>query len=111
MIRVLSEATGERRTVLTGADDGRFAVPSLQPGLYRVEAEKQGFSVRSSRIELQVNQERWLDLALTPGPLTSTVEVTTLSEPVEKESGALGTVIESRQVTGLPLDGRNFLEL
>jgi protocatechuate 3,4-dioxygenase beta subunit len=42
MIRVISETTGERRTVLSGADDGRFAVPALQPGLYRVEAEKQG---------------------------------------------------------------------
>ena len=111
MIRVISETTGERRTVLSGADDGRFAVPALQPGLYRVEAEKQGFSVRSSRVELQVNQERWLDMALTAGPVTSTVEVTTLSEPIERESGALATVIESRQVTGLPLDGRNFLEL
>jgi len=110
MIRVISEATGEHRTVLTG-EDGRFAVPALPPGLYRVEAEKSGFSVRSSRIELQVNQERWLDLALTAGPVTATVEVSALTEPVERESGALGTVIERRQVTGLPLDGRNFLEL
>ena len=57
MIRVISETTGERRTVLSGADDGRFAVPALQPGLYRVEAEKQGFSVRSSRVELQVTSD------------------------------------------------------
>ena len=111
MIRVVSETTGELRTALTGAEDGRFAVPALQPGLYRIEAEKPGFSVRSSRVELQVNQERWLDMALTPGAVTATVEVSALAEPIERESGALGTVIESRQVAGLPLDGRNFLEL
>src|SRR5262245_9550783 len=56
-LRVVNEATGESRTLLSGPEDGRFAVPSLLPGFYRVEAEKQGFATRTSRIELQVNQE------------------------------------------------------
>ena len=30
---------------------------------------------------------------------------------LKKDSASLGTVIENRQVTGLPLDGRNFYEL
>ena len=31
--------------------------------------------------------------------------------PLKRDSVALGTVIENRQIRGLPLDGRNFLEL
>ena len=31
--------------------------------------------------------------------------------PIERDSPALGTLIDQRQVAGLPLDGRNFLEL
>ena len=41
------------------------------------------------------------------------IEDEILSEPVplKKDSASLGTVIENRQITGLPLDGRNFYEL
>ena len=31
--------------------------------------------------------------------------------PIDRDSAALGTLIDQRQVAGLPLDGRNFLEL
>ena len=31
--------------------------------------------------------------------------------PIDRDSAALGTLIDPRQVAGLPLDGRNFLEL
>src|SRR5262245_58542199 len=110
-VRAVNEATGEVRSATTRADNGRFAIPALQPGLYRVEAEKQGFAQRTDRIELQVNQERWLDLALTVGPVTEKTAVVAFIEPVDRDSAALSTVIEERQVAGLPLDGRNYLEL
>jgi hypothetical protein len=108
---VINEATGELRTATTATENGRFAVPALQPGVYRLEAEKPGFAQRATRLELQVSQERWLDLTLTVGPVTEKLDVIASVEPVQRESAGLGTVIESRQVTGLPLDGRNFLEL
>jgi hypothetical protein len=111
LVRVVNEGTLETRSATTGAEDGRFAIPSLQPGAYRVEAEKQGFTTRQARIELQVNQERRLDLTLAVGLITEKVDVTATVEPIPEESAGLGTVIEGRQVAGLPLDGRNFLEL
>ncbi|HXG67343.1 MAG TPA: TonB-dependent receptor plug domain-containing protein, partial [Blastocatellia bacterium] len=39
------------------------------------------------------------------------VDVITPQAPIRKDNAALGGVIENREVTGLPLDGRNFLEL
>jgi hypothetical protein len=111
VVRVVNEGTGETRSATTGAEDGRYTIPSLQPGVYRIEAERQGFATRQARIELQVNQERPLDLTLTVGAVTEKVEVTTVAESVPSDSAGLGTVIDGRQIAALPLDGRNFLEL
>jgi hypothetical protein len=48
---------------------------------------------------------------MTLGNLSDEVTVVATAIPLQKESAALGTVIDGRQVSGLPLDGRNFLEL
>ena len=39
------------------------------------------------------------------------VDVSAPYVPIDRDSMALGTLIDQRQVQGLPLDGRNFLEL
>jgi len=39
------------------------------------------------------------------------VDVSAPFVPVDRDSAAMGTLIDPRQVAGLPLDGRNFLEL
>lgn len=111
-ITLVNEATNESRNATSGAD-GEFTVTQLPPGLYRLEAELSGYKKSARRVELQVNQILRLDLALEVGPLAEeTVTVTdTLTPLVKKDSPALGTVIDNRQVTGLPLDGRNFYEL
>src|SRR5688572_13561091 len=110
-LRITNETTGEARTSVTGQTDGRFTVVMLPPGAYRIEAEKQGYKKYVSRSELQVSQELWLEVALALGNITEEVSVTAPRAPLDKESAALGTVIEGRQIAGLPLDGRNFLEL
>jgi hypothetical protein len=109
-LQITNEATGESRSAVTGAD-GRFAVATLPPGAYRIDVEQPGYKKYVSRLELQINQELWLNLPLALGNVSEEVLVTAPSVPLEKESAALGTVIDSRQVAGLPLDGRNFLEL
>ncbi|HJR08289.1 MAG TPA: TonB-dependent receptor [Pyrinomonadaceae bacterium] len=109
-VRVINEATNETRTVVS-ADDGEFAVSSLPPGRYRVEVTgAQGFANFERRLVLEVNQEFRLDasLEISAGGHEITVED---YAPLKKDSAALGTVIEERQITELPLDGRNFLEL
>jgi len=108
-VRATNIETGELRSTTT--DDGRFVLSALQPGQYRVQVEKQGFAPIDGQIELQVNQQRSLDFTLTVGAVTRQVDVISSTEPVQRESAALSTVIEGRQVTGLPLDGRNYLEL
>jgi hypothetical protein len=109
-VKVVSETTAETRSAVSDAG-GRFAVPILAPGTYLVEVEHQGYRKHVSRVELQVNQDLWLDVALALGSLNQEVLVNAPAAPLEKESARLSTVIDSRQVMGLPLDGRNVLEL
>jgi hypothetical protein len=46
-IRITNETTDETRATTT-APDGRFAVPVLPPGAYRVEVERSGYRSMSS---------------------------------------------------------------
>ena len=48
---------------------------------------------------------------LTPGEVTTSISVTDAVPLVDTANSSLGTVIEGRQVTELPLNGRNFTQL
>ncbi|HEX8130756.1 MAG TPA: TonB-dependent receptor [Pyrinomonadaceae bacterium] len=110
-LKVINEATNETRTVTTGAE-GEYTVSSLAPGTYRVEVEAGGFETKKQTITLQVNQDLRMEVGLVVLGLSSDPYVI-VSPPAElrKDSPALATVIEERQIAELPLDGRNFLEL
>ena len=110
-IRLVQVGTNETRSLRTGAD-GEFSITQLPPGAYRLEIEASGYGKYSREFELQVNQTQQLDITLEVGPLAvEVVNVTDTLPTIRKDSAATGTVIENRQVVGLPLDGRNFYEL
>lgn len=102
--------TGKRRSA-SADSQGQFTLGQLAPGSYRVEVEREGFRKHIQSLTLQVNQELRLDIALAPGSRSEAVEVTATRELLRTETAAMGAVIETRQILGLPLDGRNFFEL
>ena len=51
-----------------------------------------------------------MDVALQVGAPSEQVLVVASSIALERDSTAVGTVVENTQVVNLPLDGRNFLE-
>ena len=110
-VNLTNAATGELRTTTTDGS-GQYTITSLPAGQYKAQVEAQGFRNHEQAIEIFVNQVQRLDVNLLVGNLTF---VTTLDAPYEpllkKDSASLGNVIENRQITGLPLDGRNFYEL
>src|SRR3954452_1740478 len=82
------------------------------PGMYDVRAEKTGFkAVTRSGIELQVQQTARLDFGLEVGQVSETIEVTSAVPLLTTENATVGTVIEQKRITDLPLNGRNFLSL
>jgi len=109
-VSMTNTATGDIRTT-TSDGNGEYAISSLPSGAYQVEVEVSNFEKYVRTIELLVNQDQRLDVTLEIGsPSVPEVESTYAAE-LKKDSASLGTVIENRQITGLPLDGRNFYEL
>jgi carboxypeptidase family protein len=109
-VSAVNEATNEIRTTSSG-DAGAFALAELAPGTWRIEIGAPGHKTHVQRVVLVVNQERRADAQLQLGALTDRVEVAAPMADVRRDSPAVGTVVENRQILDMPLDGRNFLEL
>lgn len=110
-IRLRNTATGETRETTSGAT-GEYAISSIPAGTYELSVEQTNFATRVQTLELLVNEGRRLDVTLEVSVQTHPYMITTTSEPfLKKEDASLGSVIENRQITRLPLDGRNFYEL
>ncbi|MBK5294780.1 MAG: carboxypeptidase regulatory-like domain-containing protein [Acidobacteriia bacterium] len=110
-VTVRNIATNGVRAATTN-EDGAYTIPALVPGMYEVKAEKPGFKVATrTNIELQVQQTARVDFALEVGQVSETVEVTSAVPLLTTENATVGTVIEKRRITDLPLNGRNFLSL
>ncbi|MCC6589968.1 MAG: TonB-dependent receptor [Bryobacterales bacterium] len=102
-------ATGRVRTVRANAQGG-FTFALLPGGTYELEVRAANHQMYARRIVLHLNQEVRVEAALGAVPRQS-IEVTATRSLLRPESAALGTTIDNRMVVGLPLDGRNFLEL
>ncbi len=110
-LKLIEQGTNETRTVKTDGS-GDFTISLLRPGSYRLEVEREGFGKYVNTVTLLVNQELRLDVSMSVG--TTRVDDNLIVAPaglLKYESASLGAVMDNRQVTGLPLDGRNFLEL
>jgi hypothetical protein len=112
-VTLLNTDTGGKLTTHTNAD-GVYAFLSIQPGMYALEASKEGFKSYSiSNFKVAVSQRATQNIVLGLGSTSATVTVDatgsgSLWEPTSNE---LGTLIESENVRELPLNGRDFLQL
>jgi hypothetical protein len=110
-ITVNSPATGMVRTVKTD-DSGHYLVPLLPVGDFTVRVDATGFqSVENKDLRLQVDESRELDFTLTPATVVTTVTVAGDAVAVETTNPSLGQVITSQEVSQLPLNGRDFVQL
>ena len=108
---LMNEDTGISRTVQTDAA-GHYSAPSLGLGNYRVTATLTGFQTEVRKgIVLTVGREAVVDLALSVGAVTSTVEVTGEAPLVESTTSTLGSLVDDRTIRALPLNGRSYDQL
>jgi hypothetical protein len=104
-------ATSAIRTAVS-TDSGDYTFPAVAPGFYNVRVEKTSFKIASSsNVQVQVQQTLRLDFALEVGQVSESIEVSATAQMLQAENVSLGTVIENKGVTELPLDGRNYLGL
>jgi hypothetical protein len=108
---IQEERTGFSRTVTTN-DEGFYSANTLPVGSYSVTVSPQGFkkSVKNA-IELHVGDDLIVNLSVEVGQMSETVTVTAEGAQVETRSGDVSSLIAEKQVTELPLDGRNYASL
>ncbi len=91
---------------------GYYTLPLLQPGVYKLAAEKTGFrTTERSGIVLQVDQRATLDFTMQVGQLTQEVQVNAAPPLLDTVEPSVGQVIENRQVVEMPLNGRSYITL
>ncbi len=101
---------GTRQAVST--DAGVYSFPSVPPGPYTLKTEVSGFKTWISQpFQVQVQQVVRLDIELQIGQTSEKVEVAANVALLQAETATVGTVIENKVVTELPLNGRQYLNL
>jgi Carboxypeptidase regulatory-like domain len=110
-VTVRNQATGAERIVQTDSD-GNYQAAALPPGVYRVEAQGQGFSSQTvSDLTLEVSRIVVQNFQLKIGDMTQRVEVTADTQTVETSTITVGQVINQKTVQEIPLNGRHFVDL
>jgi hypothetical protein len=110
-LTLTSQETNQSRSA-TSNSRGEYAFSLLPPGGYRIEVEQTGFGKYAGEFMLQVNQDLRLDVVMRVGAVVADPStVVSAIGLLKQENAALGAVVDNRQITGLPLDRRDFLEL
>jgi hypothetical protein len=110
-VLIQQEGTGFSRTVMTD-ENGSYFASSLTPGSYTVSTSPTGFKkTLVTGIDLHVSENKVVNLDLQVGQVTETVTVTSDLAPVETRSGDVSSLVSEKQVTELPLNGRNYSQL
>ena len=109
-VTVTNEATGVSQNVVTGSD-GSYRTTTLPAGRYTVVADLSGFSTLTVRdLELNVATTRQYDLTLRQASVQEAITVTA-DAPLVATTPAIGTVVSTRELENLPLNGRQFANL
>jgi hypothetical protein len=110
-VKLVNLDTNVQRVTSTN-EDGVYVIVSILPGKYTLEASANGFSVqRIAAFDLAVGQNATYDFVLSIGAQVTVVTVQGSAPQLDVTSSNLGTVMETKQVNDLPLNGRNFTQL
>ncbi len=110
-VRATNAGTGAITDATTN-ESGYYEFPLLAVGKYVLSVEKGGFrKAASSEIDLHAGTQPRIDIALQLGAVTDSVTVSAEAPVINETSTELGTVIDERKVTEMPLNGRNFAQL
>jgi len=108
---VTNTATNISSKTLTSSS-GDYTVPDLKPGTYTVTATAPGFETTIAQsFTLAVDQKVRINLSLRAGAVAETVRVTEQTVQLDTDSAALSQEMSGTQVSELPLNGRNFMQL
>ena len=91
---------------------GVYSLSPLPIGDYTLKITASGFSsVQRSGISLEMNQTARVDVAMSVGQASQTIEVTSGAPLLQTDETFLGTVLDARANVTLPLATRNYNQL
>ncbi|HXW17129.1 MAG TPA: carboxypeptidase regulatory-like domain-containing protein, partial [Candidatus Acidoferrales bacterium] len=107
-----NQETDVIRTTVT-TSDGTYRLPELPIGIYSITVSVANFQTAvTSYIKVDVAGETRVDVSLRPGTVSQQVEVRGESLPeIESTSDTIGGTLESKTVTDLPVNGRDYTKL
>lgn len=110
-VTITNQGNGDQRTTTTNAN-GYYVMPNLQVGTYSVSAEMSGFKKTvQTGIVLDSAAKLNIDVILTVGEVTESVEVNASATQVQTETAQVGRVVDTKQIQDLTLNGRNPIYL
>jgi hypothetical protein len=108
-ITITYPATNLTRSVVSNAN-GVYLLNGLPVGPAVIEAGKEGFRSIQTETTLGVGETRTLDFQLEVAGVDSNVEVVAEAD-LANNSAAVGATFDDRQISQLPLNGRNWSSL
>ena len=109
VITVISDAIGVSRAV-TSNEQGLYVIPVLQPGVYTLNTQKDGFRpLLQKNIQLRVDDRIRINLSLEVGAQAQTVTVNSETPLLRVDDAQTGLVIDNRRIQELPQYNRNPL--
>src|SRR6201993_5047193 len=103
-VTVVSEATQETRTTVTGPG-GTFQFSLLKPGRYSITVEKTGFRKAVQKSEVQLGQTATANAKLEVGEATQTVEITENIPLLQTEDANITSNVDLRTLENIPNPG------
>ncbi|MGA2118892.1 MAG: TonB-dependent receptor [Bryobacteraceae bacterium] len=96
----------------TTDENGNFDFFNVKVGRYSVTVEHAGFSkFTDPNVSVSVGARQRVDAAMKMGAITESIEVTTAAAALDTDSSDHGQVVNTAEVTELPLNGRNYADL
>lgn len=109
-ITLTNVGTGARLSTTTDSA-GEFNFPVVPRGSYAANAAATGFDQQTQNFTLNVTDVQTLIFKLALGSIATNVKVTDAASMVNTSNATIGETIQGRQITELPLNGRNFTNL
>ncbi|HWC76493.1 MAG TPA: carboxypeptidase regulatory-like domain-containing protein, partial [Blastocatellia bacterium] len=109
---IVTQRARGRQFSTTSNSKGSYAVNALEPGEYEVKFTGTGFKSALLTLKVEVGEAASGNITLEIGQLSETVTVAASdSTQLDLSRNTVSGVVSTREIEGLPLNGRNFLDL
>jgi hypothetical protein len=110
-VKLINTDTGTENSATT-SKAGNFTIPSVLPGHYSLQIERDGFdTTQLTGITLNVGDNRAVIIRMKVGSTHQTVNVDGGGLTVNRTDGSVSTVVDHKIVENAPLNGRDITQL